>query len=257
MWPLLSGNLPKQVKLKASGGIRTLADGGSLSGTGSGPSGRQCPGGRPGSRDEGRRCPAAAGCARARQGAGAAAGAVSPAHSPAPQPPAGAQRLPDPGAERSLLIDTGFGSPRAASSPGRAACRRGGARSPGCAAHPFTPTTPGWPEVVRPGAPSISGGGTIPSPAGPGRRNTGAALTSGFSRRLSPEELRITTGTNPARTLGPDLTCPLPAPGGQGDRLTVGEYTLEVIAAPGHTPGSDLPVDGRPAGPLHRGPCSL
>ena len=29
------------------------------------------------------------------------------------------------------------------------------------------------------------------------------------------------------------------------------------LRCPRPYPGSDLPVDGKPAGPLHRGPCSL
>ena len=92
---LLRENLPKQVKLKASGPWPTGKPIWRWERTVWAPVPWWE---RPGSRDEGRRCPAAAGCAWARQGAGAAAGAVSPAHSPAPQPPAGAQCLPDPGA---------------------------------------------------------------------------------------------------------------------------------------------------------------
>lgn len=58
-------------------------------------------------------------------------------------------------------------------------------------------------------------------------------LAEGFPK----EELAVTTATNPARNLGPKLGLPNYTMLRDGDRLTVGDYTIEVIATPGHTPG--------------------
>ncbi|MFR1234607.1 MAG: MBL fold metallo-hydrolase [Evtepia gabavorous] len=195
---------------------------------------------RPGSRDEGRRCPAAAGCAWARQGAGAAAGAVSPAHSPAPQPLRELNAYLIRGRERSLLIDTGFREP---------ACRQAlqaGLRAAGAEHDPLdvllthihTDHTGLASEVVRPGGAIYIGRGDYPFTSRAWEEEYWGRIDQRFLQEgFPPEELRITTGTNPARTLGPDLDLPNYQPLEDGDRLTVGEYTLEVIAAPGHTPG--------------------
>ena len=144
------------------------------------------------------------------------------------------------GRERSLLIDTGFREP---------ACRQAlqaGLRAAGAEHDPLdvllthihTDHTGLASEVVRPGGAIYIGRGDYPFTSRAWEEEYWGRIDQRFLQEgFPPEELRITTGTNPARTLGPDLDLPNYQPLEDGDRLTVGEYTLEVIAAPGHTPG--------------------
>ena len=144
------------------------------------------------------------------------------------------------GRERSLLIDTGFREP---------ACRQAlqaGLRAAGAEHDPLDVLRthihtdhPGLAsEVVRPGGAIYIGRGDYPFTSRAWEEEYWGRIDQRFLQEgFPPEELRITTGTNPARTLGPDLDLPNYQPLEDGDRLTVGEYTLEVIAAPGHTPG--------------------
>ena len=65
-----------------------------------------------------------------------------------------------------------------------------------------------------------------------------AGIDQRFLREGFPvEELKATRGTNPARNLGPTLDLPNYRMVKDGEVLTVGDYTLRVIATPGHTPG--------------------
>lgn len=139
------------------------------------------------------------------------------------------------GRERSLLIDTGFREP---------ACRQAlqaGLRAAGAEHDPLdvllthihTDHTGLASEVVRPGGAIYIGRGDYPFTSRAWEEEYWGRIDQRFLQEgFPPEELRITTGTNPARTLGPDLDLPNYQPLEDGDRLTVGEYTLEVIAAP-------------------------
>lgn len=144
------------------------------------------------------------------------------------------------GRERSLLIETGLPGARVPQASPAGCVPPGRCTIPGCAAHPHShrPHRAGLGGGAPRGRPSISGGGTIPSPAGPGRRNTGAALTSGFSRRAFP---RRSCGSPPAPTRpGPWVrtwTCPITSPWRTGTGSPWGNIPWRSSAAPGHTPG--------------------
>ena len=92
--------------------------------------------------------------------------------------------------------------------------------------------------MVRPGGSLYMGRGDFPFT----RQAYEDAYWVGIDQRFlregfPPEELKATRGTNPARNLGPQLDLPNYRMVEDGEVLTVGEYTLQVIAAPGHTPG--------------------
>ena len=161
---LLRENLPESVKVKASGGIRTLEDGGRLPGTGGGPAGRQRPGG---GSPEG-------------TGMNPAVQSLYDVHAPygVVEILPGIFRLPIPlprnpprelnaylirGRDRSLLIDTGFRLPE---------CRQAlqeGLRAAGAEEDPWTsfsptstPTTRGWPRRWSALGHPVHGGGGLP-----------------------------------------------------------------------------------------------
>ena len=162
------------------------------------------------------------------------------------------------GRERSLLIDTGFREP---------ACRQAlqaGLRAAGAEHDPLdvllthihTDHTGLASEVVRPGGAIYIGRGDYPFTSRAWEEKYWGRIDQRFLQEgFPPEELRITTGTNPAPGSGPG-PAQLPAPGGRGQAHRGGIYPGG-HRCPRPYPGSDLPVDGKPAGPLHRGPCSL
>ena len=128
------------------------------------------------------------------------------------------------GRERSLLIDTGFREP---------ACRQAlqaGLRAAGAEHDPLdvllthihTDHTGLASEVVRPGGAIYIGRGDYPFTSRAWEEEYWGRIDQRFLQEgFPPEELRITTGTNPARTLGPDLDLPNYQPLEDGDRLTV------------------------------------
>ena len=172
---LLRENLPKQVKLKASGGIRTLADGEAYLALGAD-----------------------------RLGASALVGeARKQFRLPIPLPRNPLRELNAyliRGRERSLLIDTGFREP---------ACRQAlqaGLRAAGAEHDPLdvllthihTDHTGLASEVVRPGGAIYIGRGDYPFTSRAWEEEYWGRIDQRFLQEgFPPEELRITTGTNP------------------------------------------------------------
>lgn len=144
------------------------------------------------------------------------------------------------GRDRSLLIDTGFHLPE---------CRQAlqeGLRAAGAEEDPLdvflthihTDHTGLASEVVRPGGILYMGEGDFPFTRQAYEDAYWAGIDQRFLREGFPvEELKATRGTNPARNLGPTLDLPNYRMVKDGEVLTVGDYTLQVIATPGHTPG--------------------
>ena len=173
-------------------------------------------------------------------GGGDPAGDLSAAHSPAPEPAAGAQRLPHPGRDRSLLIDTGFHLPECRQALRRACGPLGRRRTRWTSFSPTsTPTTRGWPRRwSAPGGVLYMGEG-LPFTRQAYEDAYWVGIDQRFLREGFPveEAEKATQGTNPARNLGPTLDLPNYRMVKDGEVLTVGDYTLQVIATPGHTPG--------------------
>ena len=143
------------------------------------------------------------------------------------------------GRDRSLLIDTGFHLPEC-----RQALQEGlqaaGAERPADVflTHIHTDHTGLASEVVRPGGILYMGEGDFPFTRQAYEDAYWAGIDQRFLREGFPvEELKATRGTNPARNLGPTLDLPNYRMVKDGEVLTVGDYTLQVIATPGHTPG--------------------
>lgn len=144
------------------------------------------------------------------------------------------------GRDRSLLIDTGFRLPE---------CRQAlqeGLRAAGAEEDPLdvflthihTDHTGLASEVVRPGGVLYMGEGDFPFTRQAYEDAYWVGIDQRFLREGFPvEELKATRGTNPARNLGPTLDLPNYRMVKDGEVLTVGDYTLQVIATPGHTPG--------------------
>lgn len=144
------------------------------------------------------------------------------------------------GKDRSLLIDTGFRIP---------ACRqaiREGLAEAGAAedkldillTHIHTDHAGLASELAGSDGTIYIGEGDAPFTSQTQEEKYWALLDQRFLREgFPPQALQTTTSTNPARTLGPDLDLPNYRPVADGETLTVGEYTLQVIAVPGHTPG--------------------
>lgn len=144
------------------------------------------------------------------------------------------------GRDRSLLIDTGFHLPE---------CRQAlqeGLRAAGAEEDPLdvflthihTDHTGLASEVVRPGGILYMGEGDFPFTRQAYEDAYWVGIDQRFLREGFPvEELKATRGTNPARNLGPTLDLPNYRMVKDGEVLTVGDYTLQVIATPGHTPG--------------------
>ena len=137
------------------------------------------------------------------------------------------------GRERSLLIDTGFREP---------ACRQAlqaGLRAAGAEHDPLdvllthihTDHTGLASEVVRPGGAIYIGRGDYPFTSRAWEEEYWGRIDQRFLQEGFPPEER-----------------------GQAHR---GGIYPGGHRCPRPYPGSDLPVDGKPAGPLHRGPCSL
>ncbi len=114
-------------------------------------------------------------------------------------------------------------------------------------------------EVVRPGASCTWGGGGLPPFTHQAYEDAyWVGIDQRFLREGFPvEELKATRGTNPARNLGPTLDLPNYRMVKDGEVLTVGDYTLQVIATPGHTPGAAVPVAGGGGDFVHRRPRPL
>ena len=144
------------------------------------------------------------------------------------------------GEDRSLLIDTGFRLP-----PCRAAIENG-LREAGAdrnrmdilCTHIHTDHTGQCLDLIAPGRTIYIGAGDYPMTIGAYDAYFWRITDRRFAAEgFPPEEAKILLETNPARTLGPDLELLSCMPLSDGDSLTVGDYTLEVIETPGHTPG--------------------
>lgn len=94
-------------------------------------------------------------------------------------------------------------------------------------------------EVVRPGGVLYMGEGDFPFTHQAYEDAYWAGIDQRFLREGFPvEELKATRGTNPARNLGPTLDLPNYRMVADGEVLTVGDYTLQVIATPATPRGS-------------------
>ena len=144
------------------------------------------------------------------------------------------------GEDRSLLIDTGFRLPpcRRAMEEGLREAGADRSRLDILCTHIHTDHTGQCLDLIAPGRTIYIGAGDYPMTF----RSYDAWFWDISDRRFSqedfpPEEARVLLRTNPARTLGPDLERLSCTPLSDGDRLAVGDYVLEVIETPGHTPG--------------------
>lgn len=142
--------------------------------------------------------------------------------------------------QRSLLIDTGFRTPEC-----RQALREGLAQA-GAAEDPFdvllthihTDHTGLSAELAGPEGTIYIGQGDAPFTTQAWEDAYWRIIDQRFLQEGFPQaELTATTGTNPARTLGPPLDLPNYRALADGAKLTVGGYTLQVVNTPGHTPG--------------------
>ncbi|MDY3015338.1 MAG: MBL fold metallo-hydrolase [Evtepia sp.] len=144
------------------------------------------------------------------------------------------------GTERSLLIDTGFRLPpcREALAAGLEETGVDRTRLDVLVTHIHTDHTGLSVEFVGPGGRIYIGEGDFPLTRQVQEDHFWAVMDRRFDREGFPrEEARVVIGTNPARNLGPPLDLPCYTPLKDGQRLSVGDYTLEVVAVPGHTPG--------------------
>ena len=144
------------------------------------------------------------------------------------------------GEDRSLLIDTGFRLPpcRRAMEEGLRAAGADRSRLDILCTHIHTDHTGQCLDLIAPGRTIYIGAGDYPMTI----RAFDAWFWERIDRRFAGEgfpagELRVLLGTNPARTLGPDLERLSCTPLSHGDTLAVGDYVLEVVETPGHTPG--------------------
>ena len=144
------------------------------------------------------------------------------------------------GSDRSLLIDTGFRLP-----PCRAAIENGlreagvdRSRMDILCTHIHTDHTGQCLDLIAPGRTIYIGAGDYPMTIRAYDDFFWSITDKRFAAEGFPaEEARILLETNPARTLGPDLERLSCMPLSDGDTLTAGGCTLEVIETPGHTPG--------------------
>ena len=144
------------------------------------------------------------------------------------------------GADRSLLIDTGFRLPpcRQAVEEGLKEAGVDRARLDILCTHIHTDHTGQCLDLVGPGRTIYIGAGDYPMTIRSYDAYFWAITDRRFAREgFPPTELKVLLGTNPARTLGPDLDRLSCVPLSDGARLTAGDYTLEIIETPGHTPG--------------------
>lgn len=141
---------------------------------------------------------------------------------------------------RSLLIDTGFRTDacRQAIRAGLAAA--GAEKDPldVLVTHIHTDHTGLAAELAGPEGTIYLGEGDFPFTDRAWELSHWAATDRRFLQEgFPPAELEATLTTNPARTLGPPPDLPNYRPLADGTELTVGPYTLQVLATPGHTPG--------------------
>lgn len=144
------------------------------------------------------------------------------------------------GTERSLLIDTGFRLPECRQAMEQSLRQIGADKDPLdiFLTHIHTDHMGLASELVRPGGTIYVGELDFPFTNQAWEDNYWREIDRRFLQEgFPPEELAVTTATNPARTLGPDLDLPNYRAVKDGEVLTVGDYTLTVLATPGHTPG--------------------
>ena len=144
------------------------------------------------------------------------------------------------GADRSLLIDTGFRLPpcRRAIEEGLAQAGADRARLDILCTHIHTDHTGQCLDLIAPGRTIYIGAGDYPMTFRSYDSYFWDLTDKRFAREGFPAaEARVLLETNPARTLGPDLERLSCVPLSDGDALTVGDCALEVIETPGHTPG--------------------
>lgn len=144
------------------------------------------------------------------------------------------------GEPRSLLIDTGFRLPecRAALEQGLAEAGADRLHLDVLLTHIHTDHTGNCVDMVSPDGVIYIGAGDFDELHWDFEEKFWEEMDSRFAQEgFPPEEAEILRRTNPARTLGPTLDLPIYRPLKDGDRLTVGNYILEVLAVPGHTPG--------------------
>lgn len=144
------------------------------------------------------------------------------------------------GEDRSLLIDTGFRLPecKAALEKGLAEAGADRDRLDVLLTHIHTDHTGNSVDMVSEGGTIYIGAGDFDELHWEYEKVFWEQTDRRFYEEgFPPEEAEILLKTNPARTLGPTLDLPIYKPLYDGDKLTVGEYTLEVLAVPGHTPG--------------------
>ncbi len=144
------------------------------------------------------------------------------------------------GEERSLLIDTGFRMPecRAALSEGLTALGVRRETLDVVATHIHSDHIGLAPEFADPNGTIYVGQGdfcwlTTEENAAYWREMDERFLRMGFPK----EGLEALLDTNPAKNNGPVLDLPQYAVAREGDCLSVGNYRLQVLEAPGHTPG--------------------
>ncbi len=144
------------------------------------------------------------------------------------------------GRERSLLIDTGFRLPECRQAMAQSLRAIGAEGDPLdiFLTHIHTDHMGLASELVRPGGTIYVGQLDFPFTSQTWEDNYWRVIDRRFLAEGFPkEELAVTTATNPARTLGADLDLPNYRAVKDGEVISVGDYTLEVVATPGHTPG--------------------
>ena len=144
------------------------------------------------------------------------------------------------GRDRSLLIDTGFRLPpcRRALEEGLARTGVDRSRLDVVCTHIHTDHTGQSDLFAGPDRTIWIGAGDYPMTRSRYDGRFWDITDRRFRREGFPEaEAEAVRRTNPARTLGPPLDLPRYRPLEDGDVLTAGDYALEVLAVPGHTPG--------------------
>ena len=144
------------------------------------------------------------------------------------------------GEGRSLLIDTGFRLPECRQAMAQSLRAIGADQDPLdiFLTHIHTDHMGLASELVRPGGTIYVGELDFPFTNQVWEDSYWQEMDRRFLREgFPPSELAVTTATNPARTLGADLDLPNYRSVKDGTVIPVGDYTLEVVATPGHTPG--------------------
>ena len=144
------------------------------------------------------------------------------------------------GPDRSLLMDTGFNLPQCweALEKGLAEAGVDRSRLDVLVTHIHTDHTGLSARVVSPGGKIYIGELDHPFTAQKFEDWFWAEMDKRFLKEGFPaHEIEVVSRTNPARHLGPQLDISAYTPVQDGDRFTIGDYTLEVLAVPGHAPG--------------------